>query len=313
MALEYTKHDWVVEIQTPVQEITEEEKSTVLDLILDNTFVRWKKQKLTPQEQLDFISGFGAVDRYWKNWEHVNNKHLFFEGYPGIIRVSGKLKDGKIGQFGHKEVLKWHCNRPQDPNRKPFVWLYAVGGSEGSVTHWTNNFLAYNDLTAEEKAFYETIKIQYIGHRFEKEMKYTNNKLRYERVDNQLAQMDLWHKMILTNPNGKKGIWISPLEVGSIDGMSEKEMLEFTQEMLEKLTRPKYVYSHKWEDGDLTISEQFFGLHQRDHFENMHLRELHRIGFNANKLIPDMRYEGYNGYLEGHTGFLDYFPAEHKD
>ena len=112
-----------------------------------------------------------------------------------------------------------------------------------------------------------------------------------------IKSLNFKNKLVLTNAYGQKGLYISPLQVGDITGLTYEEMVEFTDNILEHITQPKYVYSHHWEDGDVLIGEQFFGVHKRDAFEKMHERYLHRIAFNSSKLMPNLKYEGYNGNL----------------
>ena len=72
--------------------------------------------------------------------------HKQFKGeLPGIVHVT------EGGLFGHKKVLDWHANKPSDPNRCSMVWIYAVKGSEGSITSWIDNRKSYNDLPDDIK------------------------------------------------------------------------------------------------------------------------------------------------------------------
>lgn len=304
MTLEYEVLDngWTVNVHTPIKDINESDKKDLLDLMIRNTCVFWRNQKLTPQEELDFCGSFGYYDFDTVNHEVWNTlsekrKSLFYPEYPGILRVTAKPGlTGYPGHFDHAEDLEWHCNRPGDPNRKPFVYLYAVEGSKGSVTHWTNGMLAYNDLSEETKKYYETIEVQYYGTRWRKDLDTDQGVWRTEK-DAELKKLNLRHKIIMSNLYGQKGIAMSPYDIGELKGMSEEEMINWSNDVIKYLTQPKYVYSHYWEDGDVIIGEQFFGLHKRDAFDKMHERYLHRIAFNADKLLPEMKYEGYGGYI----------------
>jgi alpha-ketoglutarate-dependent taurine dioxygenase len=303
MALEYEvmENGWTVRVHTPILDLTENDKRDVLDLMIRNTAVVWKGQNLTKQQELDFCGSFGKYD-----FAHVpdddtippERRALFYPDHPGILRVTGrKDENGHAGHFGHDDELEWHCNRPSDPYRKPFVYLYAVEGSKGSVTHWSNGIHTYNDLTEEQKAKYDDIEVQYYGQRFRKDHDSSQRQWRTER-DEKLKALNLRHKIILENHYGDKGISISPLEVGEITGMTYDEMVDFTDDILDFLTQEKYIYSHHWEDGDVTISDQFFGVHKRDAFDRMSERLLHRIAFNTDHMIPDMRYKGCGGYVD---------------
>lgn len=303
MSLEYEVLDngWTVQIHTPIKDITEEEQAEILKLIIQNTMVFWRNQNLNEQEELDFCARFGGIDFTSLDWDKATDdqKSLFIREYPGILRVTAKPGEtGRPGHFHHKEELKWHCNRPNDPKRKSFIWLYAVEGSKDSITHWTNSILAYNDLPPELKKHYDTLEVSYHDSRFRIDHDRETYQKHLKKIEH-LKTLNFKNKLVLTNPYGQKGLYISPLQVGEITGMDFEEMIEFTNNILEYLTQPKYVYSHHWEDGDVLIGEQFFGLHKRDAFEKMHERYLHRIAFNSTKMFPELKYEGYTGDLWG--------------
>lgn len=310
MALEYEILDngWTVRIHTPINDIDENDQAQVLKLLVQNTCVFWRGQDLTPQQELDFCYRFGNIDFVdGKDYDERSEegKSLFIRDFPGILRVTAKPGEtGLPGQFAHKEELQWHCNQPNNPNRKPFVWLYSVEGSKNSVTHWSNSILAYNDMSGDLKEYYDTLSVGHFNSRFRTDLNREGYET-YRAYDEYYKSLNFRNKLVLTNSYGQKGIHLSPLQVGeiaqhrdnTITVMEYSEMIEFADNLLEYLTQPKYVYSHHWQDGDVIIGEQFFGVHKRDAFEDMHKRYLHRIAFNSNKIYPDLAYEGYNGNL----------------
>jgi alpha-ketoglutarate-dependent taurine dioxygenase len=46
------------------------------------------------------------------------------------------------------------------------------------------------------------------------------------------------------------------------------------------ITQDKYCYFHNWQDGDVSLSDQWLGVHKRMHFEGMTERVVHRATFN---------------------------------
>jgi alpha-ketoglutarate-dependent taurine dioxygenase len=152
--------------------------------------------------------------------------------------------------------------------------------------------MAYEDLSQDKKEFYKTLEVKFGMGRWRSSAIDDLYKVTSVIADSTEKQT---HKLVISNPFGVKGLNISPLQMESISSMSYEEMIEFTDNMLEYLTQDKFTYSHYWEDGDIVLSEQIFGMHKRDAYENMEDRVLHRIGFNTSKIKPDLKYEGYNG------------------
>lgn len=301
--MEYSIHEngWVVRVSTPILEMSDTDKQEAFSLLRNNVVLLWKNQKLSPQEELDFCGSIGDydfkhVDDMWDSLPD-DQKDIFIKEYPGILRVTGRSgAAGGPGHFHHKDELKWHSDRIGNPIRKNCVWLYGVSDTRGSVTNLSNGFLAYENLSATDKSFYDSLEVQHYNTRYRSDRDRSSHSFRKSQ-DEKFKEMDIWHKVVIENDFGRKGFFISPLQVGRISGMSEKESLLWADDLLEYLVQPEFVYSHKWEDGDVLIGEQSFGMHSRDAFDGMDKRYLHHIQFNLNKIAPNLKYKGYNGTL----------------
>lgn len=300
----FADNGWAVHIHTPVQEIQDEDILVINKFLITNVAVFWKKQNLTLKDQSDFCKRFGNLQTFYdknENWDDINvrDRGQLFKGFPDILRVTGEPDDeGEIGLFGHDGELTWHNNQPHKQYRKPFIWLYAERGSKGSKTYWTNQMLAYEGLSDEDKSFYDTLEIQFGDNRSYIDKGSAYEAWRVKKVEEELAK-DIKHKLVVTNPYGQKGLNISPYQTHWITGMNPQEVITFTDKLLEHLTKPEYVYKHEWEDGDVVLGEQVTSCHKRDPFTGMSTRVLHRIAFSPDKIMPEgLNYIGYNGVLK---------------
>ena len=96
--------------------------------------------QVTPEEELKLAETLGKVQKPDLNNEKQLKLHNQLSGgVPGILHVT------EGGLFGHKKTLDWHANKPSEPNRCSIVWIYAVKGSEGSVTSWIDNKKSYEN------------------------------------------------------------------------------------------------------------------------------------------------------------------------
>jgi alpha-ketoglutarate-dependent taurine dioxygenase len=298
MSLEYTVLDngWAIQVHSPFLSLSDQDLEKVLELVLKNTIVIWKGQTIKPEDIMNFSNSFGDHGFAFNTKEYdlytdFEKSKFVGRDYSGLIRVSGKKdNNGYSGVFGHKEELSWHIDRAYHPDRKPITLLYSVKGSNGSVTRFTNHMLAYDSIPNKE--IYKGMKLKFGMGRWRTESiddLYKTTSKTAEKTEK------ISHDLVISNPYGTPGLNISPLQVESIDGMTYEEMISFTDLMLDYLTQDRFTYSHYWEDGDIVLSEQIFGMHKRDAYQNIEERVLYRIGFNTRKIKPDLKYEGYNG------------------
>lgn len=309
MSLEYNHigNTWAIQVHTPILDMTEEDKKLAVELLVKNVVLVWKKQDLSPRQELDFIGSIGdydhsEIDQHWESLPD-DTKDLFIKEYPGILRVSGIVGDqGNPGHFPEKEELLWHSDRIGDTNRRQCVWLYGETGTEGSITRWSNGYMAYDGLSQETKDMIQEWDVQHYNTRYRTDNSHSSHRLR-KKKDEKNKQLNISHKLVIKNNYGRKSLFLSPFQVGIISGMTEKESIEWSESMLDHLTSPEYTYAHEWEDGDVVIGEMTFGLHARDRFENIGHRCLHHVQFNLNKILPNVSYEGYNGKVNPHPSY----------
>jgi len=226
------------------------------DRIFKELIVVEKLGKKTAEENIEIAKKIGKIP-YVEQWPEIQNRRekVLFEG-PDVIKVT------KGGLFGHKETLDWHANKASSPHRSPIVWIYAVKGSEGSITSWIDNRKAYEDLPDDVKKQCENIKIT-CGF---KRGNYTDDPF-FREHHNTENEFDL----VYTNEAGVKGLYFPYLQV--MGGLSDDLFEYFKNHILQD----KYRYDHHWQDGDVVISEQWLTIHKRHAFDKMHERLMYRI------------------------------------
>jgi len=226
------------------------------DRIFKELVIVEKLGNISAEENIEIAKKIGHIP-YIEQWPEIKNgrEKVLFEA-PGVIKVT------KGGLFGHKETLDWHANKASFPKRSPIVWIYAVKGSEGSVTSWIDNRKSYEDLPDEIKKECENIKIT-CGF---KKGNYTDDPF-FKEHHNTKTEFDL----IYTNEAGIKGLYFPYLQV--MGGLSDN----LFQYLKNHILQDKYRYDHHWKDGDVVISEQWLTLHKRHAFEKMSERLMYRI------------------------------------
>lgn len=251
----------------------QEDINQIAKLIATNTLVIVKGQKLSVADEVRVTKMF--KDPY--SFDPDNRPHEAgykncvvpdSEGY--LIRVTAaKDEHGNPGFSGWDDELKWHSNDATRAERRSIVWLSGIYGTAGSRTTWNNNILSYRDLDDATK----------------------------EKLKPLRARMKMWRggdmgkeeytpNIVHTNIAGITGLYFPFLSIANFVGMTEEESQEIIAPLAEHTTQEKYLYHLDWEDGDIAISEQWFGIHKRWAFPDMANRLLHRIVFN----FPDQDY-----------------------
>lgn len=257
---------------------TQEDIDQIGRLLATNTLVVARNQgHLTVREQLRAAHMFGNVESVeaGKDIPPFCNIIVPDSNYE-ILRVTGELDEhGEPGLFGHVDDLDWHCNMPADPKRKPLVWLFGVKGTAGSRTSWTNNIMAYRDLSDQWKTRIQDLKMvcgwkkgTYSDFDFGKATGVSENY-------NEHYTPSLVH----TNNGNQTGLFFPFLQFRNFVGLTQDESRAIVESLRDHVLQEKYIYHHDWQDGDIVIAEQWLGIHKRWRFDGMPTRVLHRITF----------------------------------
>lgn len=238
----------------------------LVDLCATHTCITIRNQKLTVEREAEIVKSF------------ANPYVLFQPGTPGFER-SALDKEGYIGLVtknsiaGHEEEMLWHNESPHARPGSSVAWLYAESGVAGSITVWNDTIAAYKDLDAETKHRIKDLKcITYgnVNHSIARTEENFNKRVVYD---------DKPVSLVHTNHLGQTGLFLSLHQFERFEGMSREESLQIAEPLFEFITQEKYCYHHEWKDGDVSLSDQWLGVHKRLHFDAMHVRRVHRATF----------------------------------
>jgi alpha-ketoglutarate-dependent taurine dioxygenase len=259
--------------------ITQDEVNELARLLSTNTLVIAHKQShLTVEDELRVAHMFGNVEDLTPVAHLEPYCHIIVPGSENKMeRVTGELDEhGQPGLFGHVSDLDWHCNMPADPNRKPLVWLLGVRGTAGSKTSWTNNIMAYNDLSDEWKERIKDLKM-ICGWKKGNYSEFDFSAAKGGKTEdyNEINALPMVH----TNNGGQTGLFFPFLQFRNFVGLTEDESRAIIEPLRDHVLQEKYMYHLEWQDGDVNIAEQWLGIHKRWKFDGMPGRVLHRMTF----------------------------------
>jgi alpha-ketoglutarate-dependent taurine dioxygenase len=262
-----------------IKNLSDTDIQTIGKTLAEKTVVVIRNQsKLSHQDQTSFSHRFGDVYRYF-----FPKKEMYAAICPDnnkIANVTGKRnKDNLPGLHGGHDDLDWHCNSPWNEKRMPIIYLYAVHGSNGSRTSYSNAIHAWRDLSPEWKDMLSKFHIRPA-----------------DTMDNYSIQNKIFGLTPQENLNFNPCVhqvnhagydtlffpWNQMLGLKEVEDQTEYE--EIKSSIMKHMLQEKYIYHHDWQDGDIVLADQWSGMHKRWAFELMHERLLHRIGFNYDNI-----------------------------
>ena len=228
----------------------------------------------SPEARADWVSKIESPSR--------RQRYLDYTEAPGIMKVTGKLKEGRqTGFFGHDRELDWHCNKASNSARHSYVTLYSVYGSEGSKTSWLDTAQAYVDLPDKKKEYYKTLQV-ICGH---KVGAYSDDKSFIDHVNRDVPWpliQTKYNKIGIFFPFHQVFDFVRQAEYGELISITNfQEEYDFLQN---HILNDKYMYHHDWEDGDIIMSDQDITLHKRWYFAGMKDRLLWRVAHDVSNV-----------------------------
>lgn len=276
------KNGWTVIIDDfDIRNATQEDINFIARLISKHTLVVLKNQgTISLEKELELIHMFkNPSTLFTKNDPSFIHTAVDPDGL--ICRVTAeKNEHGKTGIGANHNDFDWHANVTWRKNREPVIWLRAVRGTKGSVTTWNNNVKTWNDLPKTFKDIIKDYKLIITGG------------IRQDGTpifakDDEDRSEPFNHPLVYKSPlTGVEGMFFPFLQVRGFKDVPQEEAEELIKWLGEYTIQEKYVYHHEWEDGDITIADQWHGIHKRHKFVDLETRLLHRAALH----YPDQDY-----------------------
>ena len=231
----------------------------------------FKKQNLDDHKLINFSKYFGELDPPGPNPYGIT----FLPEFPEINVISNvKNEQGTpIGNLGDGEAV-WHADMTylQLPPKAGILYALEVPENQGN-THFANMALAYNELPNKLKEkIDDKILIHDSAHN-------SAGMLRkgYSEVDNPSETPGARHPMVITDKNtNKKLLFLGRRPHAYIIGLELEESENLLNEIWKHATQEKFIWTQKWEKGDLLMWKNLNVLHKRDAFDPNTRRVMHR-------------------------------------
>jgi alpha-ketoglutarate-dependent taurine dioxygenase len=269
-----------IDLSKPIDDNT---FSQVAKAFYDNQVVVFRKQKLTPEQQIAFTRRFGTLE------QHVRKEHRL-EGYPEILIVSNVLNaEGKAigvedaGRFWHSDL-----SYKQVPSLLSALYAIEVPVQNGVVlgnTSFASTTAAYEALPEPMKKRLQGLKNvhSYVYYRGKNIQAQKEEQARGDRAvqEHALTQEHLQQvpdseaPIVRTHPvTGRKGLFINEAHTSHIIGLPKAESAALLREICQHIIKPEFQYEHHWQAGDLLMWDNIAAQHKANFNYRLPLRRL---------------------------------------
>lgn len=213
----------------------------------------FRDQHLTKDEQHAFTLNFGEIED-----QHVN-RLVDSARYAAVHIVSNLDRDGNpSARLEERGNYFWHTDKSYHAVPSLLTMLHAVElPGTGGETQFTNMAMAYAALP-------EVVRQQIAGlravHSWEASRR--NSGSRPATEQQQRERPPVTHPVVRVHPDTGAQVLYLGNHVSHIEGIPASESRDLTARLMAHATQPRFVYSHRWREGDLVLWDNRCLLHR---------------------------------------------------
>ncbi|MFD9052731.1 TauD/TfdA dioxygenase family protein [Streptomyces zaomyceticus] len=214
-------------------------------------------QHLTHADLLTVASCFGTVDT------SVDRRYAV-GGFPGLTVISNIVEDGKhIGVYDGDNEEEWHADSSFKPQLTSATMLYSViTPAQGGETRFADATRAYADLSPAVRQRIEAMHAVHSIEQLGALQSQASGGQSSIAAGSLASSPEVVHPLVLTHPaTGARSLLLGSMVISGITTPAEQENRALLEELLEHTTSAPYVYSHRWEQGDLVVWDNLAILH----------------------------------------------------
>ena len=220
------------------RQLSPNEKDAIVAALLAHHVVVFPDQSLTREQQFAFATNFGEVE--------AHGAHRPGTKRYAVAHVLSNLDENGNPSFRTSKAANyhWHTDKPYYPAPPLLTLLHAVElPPSGGDTEFANMAPAYDALPEETKCRIAGLRVVF-----------------RPAFDPSRPAVD--HPLVRTHPDtGRKSLYLGN-HATQIAGMPEAAGAALLVELLEHATTRQFVYTHRWQIGDLVMWDNRCLLHR---------------------------------------------------
>lgn len=225
----------------------------IIEAFLKHSVLIFKNQDLDPisLSKIALIWGQPLIHPVFKG----------IEGHPEIIQIQN------LGEKYHTNA-HWHSDVTFEREPPDATLLYSLEiPDEGGDTLFSNQYLAYEGL---DESLREELENRTAIH--------SNLGVLILAGGDKEDEKEVEHPVFRTHPaSQRKALYITEAFVKGIKGLDSIKSQETLGKLYEHSCDKKYIYRHKWSQGDLVVWDNRCVLHYAEHGYGDKKRTMHRI------------------------------------
>jgi alpha-ketoglutarate-dependent 2,4-dichlorophenoxyacetate dioxygenase len=244
-------------------------------------------QPLTDEQQVAFSLNFGELeitlagqmakpeDRRFQQLELGD-----ISNFNGTDTTRLRARDDKRRMYALANRL-WHSDASFRAIGAGYTLLHArIVPSRGADTQFADMRAAYDALSPSEKAEAEDIVCEHSIVFSREQIGFGDYNPGHEEHLKPVP-----HRLVITHPiTGRKSLYLSS-HIGGIVGWPVPEARAFIRDLTEHATQAQFVYSHKWQVGDMVIWDNRTVMHRATRFRDLEeVRDLRRTSIKGTGL-----------------------------
>ena len=241
--------------------LSQAEFDAIFDAWMRHGVLRFRGQKLTKEQLLEFSARFGELDK-----APINIKgEPWIAGYPNLTVMSNIIEQGQpVGSLGYGEAV-WHTDMSYNEVTPSAALLYALEVTRsGGETGFLNMYHACETLPAELRAQIEGRQIKHDASRN------SAGELRkgFADVSDPRATPGAVHPIIVRHPvTQRPALYLGRRPLSYVVGLPLEESERLLDSLWAHATREELGWFQKWSVGDLLMWDNRCVMHKRTAFD----------------------------------------------
>lgn len=239
------------------------------------------RQHLNHADLLAAANCFGALDT------DVDRRYAV-GGFPGLTTISNIVERGtRVGIYDGDNEEEWHADNSFKPQPTSATMLYSVITPEqGGQTRFADTTTAYNDLPVSLKARIGDLRAVHSIQHLATLQNQASGGQSSTAAGTLAGDPEVEHPIVQWHPvTGARSLLLGSMVLRRITGLTDEDSDSLLAELLEHATRPQYVRTHRWNQGDLVIWDNLATLHTASPCDSTrHHRLLYRASI---RYIPE--------------------------
>ncbi len=243
-----------VDLSQPLDEAT---SKAIHQAWLDHIVVVFRNQKLTQEDHVRVSKSFGElghIRRPPKSFPPGFNRLL-----PNIMLITNIRENGEpIGALPDGEMMFHHdMIHAELPDKATFLYSIEIP-SRGGDTLFASGYAAWDTLDPELKSKLEGRIAKHLYN-------YGSTQKGDKKGTDAFGQNA--HPAVRTHEeSGRRALYVNRLMTTGLEGMSDEEAAPILEKVFDHMEKPEFVYTHKWQVGDMIVWDNRCSSHARTDF-----------------------------------------------